>query len=151
MNFEAQMLNVWPIYLHLGSFLGVNVGKYTIHLASGKVILNALHMFKYPAKNLSKHQSHNPTLRFFWQIEPNPFGMPRSTIPRFLPIGKLHFSTEKAIELGFQKKTRFGFSLRGKVSQLTCGNTASLSEVSLANKFQFHLSKKIHSTCTSSP
>ena len=26
----TQMLNVWPIYLHLGSF-GINVGKYTIH------------------------------------------------------------------------------------------------------------------------
>ena len=27
----SQMLNVWCIYLHLGSFGGLHVGKYTIH------------------------------------------------------------------------------------------------------------------------
>ena len=32
----TQMLNVWPIYLLLGSFGWQNVGKYTIHWASGK-------------------------------------------------------------------------------------------------------------------
>ena len=31
------MLNVWPIYLHLGSFGGFHVGKYTIHSPSGDI------------------------------------------------------------------------------------------------------------------
>ena len=30
----TQMLNVWPIYLHLGSFGGFHVGKYTYHTLS---------------------------------------------------------------------------------------------------------------------
>ena len=32
----TQMLNVWPIYLQNWVVSGVNVGKYTIHLASGQ-------------------------------------------------------------------------------------------------------------------
>ena len=36
----SQMLHVWYIYLHLGDRYGVNVGKYSIHGASGYVRLS---------------------------------------------------------------------------------------------------------------